>query len=414
LRKLLTIAWKDLTLVFRDPAALLIMLLTPFALTLVMNFAFGGAGAGISRIPIVIVNSDGEELGTAFEDVFKSESLAELIDPREAADEGSARAMVDREEVAAALIIPEGFTGRVLPSGSGDITTSAEPATIEIYANPTRPVSAGLVRGIAEGVLGRFLAGVAGGQVALGQLVAGGLLAPQEALQRGQEIGERAAQIVTSGQPPITVRGETATGEAQEGFNLIGYLAPSMAILSLLFTTMAGARTILAEREGGTLPRLLSTPTTAAQVLGGKVAGILFTGLAQMGILIAASTLLFNITWGSLLGVAVLIVGLALAATAWGLLVAAFSRTPAQVAQIGAAVALTFAILAGNFLDRRALPDWLRTTGYITPNAWGLEGFSTLAAGGGISDILLPAIALLVMSIILFGIALVLFRRQYS
>jgi ABC-type multidrug transport system permease subunit len=84
------------------------------------------------------------------------------------------------------------------------------------------------------------------------------------------------------------------------------------------------------------------------------------------------------------------------------------------VAQIGAAIALTFAVLAGNFLDRRALPEWLRTTGYITPNAWGLEGFSTLAAGGSTGDVLLPTIALLIMSAILFAIAVVAFRRQYA
>jgi ABC-2 type transport system permease protein len=414
MRKLASIAWKDLLLVFRDPPALLLMLLTPYGLIVVMGLAFGGTETGISRVPVAIVNRDAGQLGVQFESVFRSEGLSDLLDTRIVADEVEARRMVNAEEVAAALIIPEGFSERVVPTGASPSGGPTEVSTIGVVSDPAKPVSVALVRGIAEGVLGRFLAASAGGQVAVSQLIAGGLLNPTEVGQRAQEIGGRAAQAVATGGSPIAVRGETASGEAQEGFQLIGYLAPSMAILFLIFTTMAGARTILAEREGGTLPRLLTTPTNPAQVLGGKVVGIFLTGVAQLGIVIGVSSLVFNIRWGSILGVVLLIVGLALAATGWGIVVAAFSRTQTQVAQIGSAIALTFAVLAGNFLDRRILPDWLRSAGYVTPNAWGLDGFSALAAGGGADDVIVATAALIVMSAVLFLIATFAFRRQYA
>jgi ABC-2 type transport system permease protein len=191
-------------------------------------------------------------------------------------------------------------------------------------------------------------------------------------------------------------------------------MAPSMAILFLMFTVTNGGRSLLAERDWGTLSRLLSTPTTAAQVLAGKIGGIFLVGLAQMAILILASTVLFDLRWGAVLAVAALTLALVIAATSWGALLAAYSRTAGQAATVGTALTLTFGGLAGNFVPRTALPAWLQTAGFITPNAWGLEGFTRLSAGGGLSDVALPVVALLAMAAVLFGASMLAFRRQYA
>ena len=49
---------------------------------------------------------------------------------------------------------------------------------------------------------------------------------------------------------------------------------------------------------------------------------------------------------------------------------------------------LTFGILGGSFFDLAMMPAWFRWISKITPNAWGLDGFTTLALGGGLADIL--------------------------
>jgi ABC-2 type transport system permease protein len=48
----------------------------------------------------------------------------------------------------------------------------------------------------------------------------------------------------------------------------------------------------------------------------------------------------------------------------------------------------------------------------ITPNAWGVDGFTTLALGGGLKDILTPILALLVMGSALFTVAVLLINRR--
>lgn len=420
MRKVANIAWKDLTISFRDSTALIVMLAAPFALTLVTAFAFGGLGgggsSGLQNIPVVIVNHDPGQFGAYLEDLFTSPELADLVEPTSMTSDADARQLVDDDKTAAAVLIPANFSGSILPSGgatgpasSGTITQSV----IEVYTNPARPVSSAIVQEIVQQFLSRIAAGSAAGRVTVSQMIANGLLSPQEALSKGLEVGERAARAATDTQL-VAVAGETASREADAGFDWLTYMAPSMAILFLMFTVSNGAKTLLAERDWGTLPRMLSTPTPTAQVLGGKIGGIYVTGAAQMGILLAASGLIFQVRWGSPLAVVLVTLALVAAATGWGALLAAYARTAPQANQIGSVLALLFGGLAGNFFPREGLPQVVQTASYITPNAWGLDAFGKLTAGGGLTDVVTPIIALLVMALVLFGVAVLTFRRQYA
>src|SRR5687768_7311912 len=116
--KTLLIGLKDLKLIFRDRAALVFMLLAPLLLTIGMGFVtgrFSGASSGLSDSPVVIVNLDQEQLGNALADVFSSEELADLMDPTKSSDHEAARQLIDEDQVAAAVISPEGFTRSIIP-----------------------------------------------------------------------------------------------------------------------------------------------------------------------------------------------------------------------------------------------------------------------------------------------------------
>src|SRR4030095_15548265 len=128
-------------------AALTLMLLTPFLLTLGMGLVtgrFSGNGSGISDIPIVIVNLDKDSLGNALADVFNSEDLADLVEATSSEDPEAARLLVDEDKVAAAIIIPIGFTQSVIPQSEPNVST--EEVKIEFYSNPSRPTSTGIIK----------------------------------------------------------------------------------------------------------------------------------------------------------------------------------------------------------------------------------------------------------------------------
>ena len=404
MQKLLIIGLKDLTLAFRDRAALLLMLLAPFALTIglgVVTGRFGGGNrSGISKIPVVIVNQDGGQLGNLLVDLFTSPNLAELVAPTVLDDAVKARQQVADDRVAAAVLLPVGFTDSALGQ-------SQHTVQIEVHANPGRALTASVVQAIVQEFLSRVRAGSVGGRVTVTQLLNSGRIAPADAEAVARDSSAR--QRVTPG--AITVKRVSGTAKAPE-FDILTVLAPSTALMFLIYTVSNGARSLLAERAGGTLPRLLITPTTAAQILGGKVLGIFLTGALQVGILITATTLLFGVYWGDTLGVAALVLAAAAGATGWGLLLAAVVQTPAQVGSMGSALMLIFAILGGGLGFSFPLPDWAQPFAHLTPNRWGIDGFIALGAGGTLAEVTPNLLALVGMGAALFAVAVWLFRRQ--
>jgi len=414
MKKLFLIGIKDLKLIFRDRAALTIMLLAPFLLTIGMGFVtgrFSGNSNGLADVPVVIVNLDQEQLGNALADVFSSQELADLMEPSISSNPEAARRLVDDDKAAAAVIIPEGFTRSIIPAEGTTFSQNnmdPEPLKIEVYANPTRPTSAGVVKAIVDEFISRVEEGRTSGMTSITQLIQDGLLNPQNATSEAQKLFQNADQ---SESPAITLKTDKE-GAAAVQFDILAYMAPGMALLFLMYTVSYGGRSILAERLQGTLPRLLVSPTSTSAVLGGKVLGIFLTGVAQVGILILASSIFFGVKWGDPRGLFLLILAVAFGATGWSMLITALARSPGQVASVGSALMLIFGILGGSFISLDQLPAYVRTLSKITPNAWGLDGFTTLALGGTLPNLMQPITALLIMGAVLFGIAVMLFNRS--
>ena len=414
MKKLLLIGIKDLKLMFRDRAALTFMLLAPFLLTIGMGFVtgrFSGGSTGISDIPVVIVNLDKAQLGNALVDLFNSQDLADLMAPSFETDPQAARQMIENNQASAAIIIPEGFTASIIPAEGATFNQNylqPDAVQIEVYSNPSSPTSAGIVKSIVDEFISRVEEGRTSGMTAMIELVMSGLVSPQNAESEANRLFQNTDQTENTA---IKLRKNIEGGDAVQ-FDMLSYFAPGMALMFLMYTVSYGGRSILSERAQGTLPRLMISPTETAQILGGKVVGIFFMGAAQMGILILASSLFFQVKWGDSAGVIVLILAAVFGASGWGMLITSFARSPEQVGSIGSAIMLIFGILGGSFISLDQFPPLMRTISKITPNAWGLDGFTTLALGGQLSNLVEPVSALLIMGFVLFGIAVILFQRN--
>ena len=394
------------------------MLLAPFLLTLglgVVTGRFSGSSStGISHIPVILVNQDNKSLGNALVEVFQSKDLDGLIDPTISSNPSAAFKQVDNNNAVAVIVIPAEFTDSIIPlTGtfpSQGQTISGQAVQIELYSNPTAPTSVGVVKTVLDQFISQVEVGRAGGQVAVTQLVSSGRIPLQDAQTVGLAMGTSQASL-SSQSNTITLINETPNGKTVN-FDVLALLAPGMALMFLMYTVSYGGRSLLNERNQGTLPRLLVSPTTTVQVLGGKMVGIYLTGAAQMLILILGTTLLFQLQWGDPLAVLALVLAAVFGAVGWGMLLTAVAKTPGQVGAIGSALMLIFGILGGTFINMDNMPVWFRYITKITPNAWGVDGFTTLALGGGLHDILTPILALLAMGLLLFATAVILFSRR--
>jgi len=127
MKKILLIGTKDLLLAFRDRAALILMLLAPFLLTLGLGLATGilwqFGGTTLQDIPVVLVNQDQAQLGNALVEVFQSPDLETLLEPTMMDDFAAAKALVECEQKRLpAILVPAGFTRSIIPSGGATMT----------------------------------------------------------------------------------------------------------------------------------------------------------------------------------------------------------------------------------------------------------------------------------------------------
>ncbi|HQK12765.1 MAG TPA: ABC transporter permease [Anaerolineae bacterium] len=441
MRKLLVLSGKEVLVTFRDVGALLMMLATPLALTLVMMAAFGsGSSTPISDIPVLLLNRDEGAFGQRLADVFFSPSVGNLVTATLVTDETAARARVEADEVAALVVIPADFSAHMFPFGvraqelTGlDVTalasdtpltpeqqaglaqaflqsrTPANPVVVEIYASPDWRISTLVVKAIVSQGLEQLNVQIAGTMQIISRLMVEMAKAGREPADLAGGLQSGVAAHEAAGLP-IKLSITSATGR---GFSWLGYYASSMAVLFLMFAVTSGGRTLLAERQRGTLPRLLITPTPPLVVLLGKMGGIVLTGILQMLILWGA-TALIGAYWGYPVAVLAAIVLLVLCASSVGAFISAWARTPGQAGAIGSAVTLIGGALSGSFFVRWNLPQWVQYLSLITPNAWGIEIFGRLQAGRAPSTILPWLGGMILLTVIYYALALVGFRRQFK
>ncbi len=423
MKKALNIAIKDFLINFRDPMGLVLMLVAPLAMTLVFAAAFGGSEggstpSGLSHIPVVLVNQDAGSLGGKVIESFQSDNLRDLLEPQVFTDSNAARLLVDHDQVAAVVIIPPDFTNSILLTKI-DNGKSVEPfqeskmSTVEVYSNPTRTISAAIIRSVMDSILNQIYYARYSSEVIITQLMMTGRLLPSEASEMEIQVGNLVSD--NNDLSRISIQSELTQNKSNQetGFSWLKYSAPSMAILFLMFTLSTSGRSILAERDHGTLSRLLISPTPRSSILFGKMFSTFLVGLAQMTILILANRFIFGFSWGNPIAVTLVTIAVVAAVSGWGLLPASLSRTSGQAAVMGTAITLVFGGIAGNFIPRMALPVWMQKIGYFTPNSWGIESYYNLIQGASLTDVLPAIFWLFLMAVILVFISGIGFRRQY-
>jgi ABC-2 type transport system permease protein len=415
--KLLKIAWKDFKITYRDISALMLMIAAPLAMTLVMAFAFSGSSdSGFSTIPVGLVNLDQDgTAGTLFVNALSSQEVKEYILPLEFETEEEAREQLDTDKLGAVIIIPA-EASLLFETENQDYQRIDEdfPVEIRLITNSTRPISGMIVEAVLDSILTQLNAGFVGGMMGFGELINQGIVTTDELTDGlGIEIGEKLEPLFAENESNIAIETQYLQSEREE-FNWLTYMAPSMAILYLGFSMTTSARSILSEREGGTLSRLLTSPTKPGVLIAGKMLGTFMIGLIQVFTFILASIPLLGVQWGNPWTIMIFTCSIVLASASWGIFVASIAKNSGQASALGMAINLVFAAVAGNFVPRQNYPEWLKQIGYLTPNAWGIEGYLNLLNQGTLADISTNIIALVGMAAFLLLMASISFTFQYG
>lgn len=425
--KLFDMAWKDMRQSFRSLSAIMFMFVVPVLVTVMFWFLFGGGGEeNVFTLPqtsVILVNLDEGQLpagqnfdvdlpgsrpldlnqitsmGQLLQQILQGEAFAELLAVTLSNDAAAARTAVDNQETNAAVIIPPNFTDALM--------LPEETAVIELYHDPTLTLGPAILQSLIQQFADSFAFPKIGTGVALEQLAATGVAIDEALVQNvvGRFTTAAFAQAQTNA-PLVaveTLEGDTAADNDNPVAQILGQVMGGMMIFFAFFTGAGTLQTILIEEENGTLPRLFTTPTPVAVILGGKVLGTLIMLLVQVTVLMFFGRLVFGIQWGSPIPVILAGTGIVLISAATGLFLASMVKSTRQSGVIyGGVLTLTGMIgLISIFAGGQVSPT-LRTITLIVPQGWAVRGLQTAMQGGLTAD-MLPTLAGLLAWIILFG-----------
>ncbi len=389
MRAALLIAAKDLRERLRDRSALMFAFVVPLGLAFIFSRILGGVASGQDVFSYGVVDLDHGSASHAFvDDVLGGVARQGVIDVRTIGTQARARAMAADGTVDAVFVIPAGFTAA---TQSGD-----RRASILVVGN----VDASIARQVARSIAEAYTANLNAVRLSVAAVVATLPSGPAEG-GPGAALLAGLAHKAAAMSEPVTLRDITA---ATKQLDATTYLAAGMAVFFLFFTVQFGVSSLLEERNDGTLVRLLAAPIPRASILAGKMLTSFVLGCISMSVLAIASTLLFGADWGNVAGVGVLIVCGVLAAMGIMALVATMAKTAEQAGNWQAIIAVILGLLGGTFFAISQAPPFLAKLSLITPQAWFMRGLGDLH-GGGLSTVVVPALAMLAFAAVTGGIA---------
>ena len=413
--KLIDIAIKDFIRSFRSLFALVFMFGMPLLVTGMFYFMFGNLasqeGFNLPVTRVVIANLDEGhaqtgQLGQMIVETLQSPDFASLMEVTIAPDAASARQAVDAQQAGVAVIIPANFS-----ASFADPEATVE---IEIYKDPTLTIGPGIV----QSVLNQFTDSFAGIKIAVSLAL--------ERAESGEITYEQIAPLIQEymlaaqpeGDPAealLDLRSPAAAPEGSLLLRIVGPIMGGMMIFYAFFTGMSSAESILKEEEEGTLSRLFTTPTSQAEILGGKFLAVALTVLVQIIVLLLASRLIFGIEWGALPAVALFVLATAAITTTSGLLVNAFLKNSKQGGIIfGGLLTVTGMVGMMDIFTGNAGSARFGILPLLTPQGWAARSLLSTMNGAAALDILPSILVLLAMSMAFFAISVWRFQKRYA
>ena len=361
MRAIFVIAWKDLKQRLRDRSALVAAFVAPLGIAFIVSSAFGGGFVDSFDATYAVVDADGSTLSKAFvSQVLGAPAFRDQIDVVRPKSSAAARTLVTRDDVSAAFVIPKGF---------GSAVAGNRRAAITVLRNPDAQIGSAVAEALAEGYAD---------QINAGRLSVATTIRAQAQPPAPAAIASLARDAAAGRIPIQLVDGRIGVREV----NGINYFGPAMAVFSLFFTTALVARSILAEREQGTLPRILAAPVPRAAVILGKSASAFVLGIVSFVVMFAFFGLVRDVSWGDPLSLAVLTVVTVLAVMGLMTLVQTAARSQQGADALSSVMTMALALLGGSFFPIFQMPSLMQTASLATPNGWALRGYTDIAYDG--------------------------------
>ena len=318
--RVLALIQKEFLALFRDPKGRIVLIMPPLLQLFIFAFA---ATLEVTNVHLAVLNDDlGKHGAEIVQRLVGSPTFTEI---EFADDTDSIHTLMDRQQVIAAVHIPQAFS-RDLERGPA--------AQIQIILDGRRSNAAQIVSGYIAQIANAY----------------------------GREVQvERGRKTI-----PVVI---TERNWFNENLLYLWFSVPSLvAVLALLVTVVVTSLSVARERELGTFEQLLVSPLTPFEILVGKTVPAVVIGMGEGAIIALAAVFVFGIPFTGSIGLlALALFAFVMSIVGAGLFISSIAKTQQQ-AMLGAFVFLVPVVaLSGYASPIDNMPPWLRIANEVNP-----------------------------------------------
>jgi ABC-2 type transport system permease protein len=395
MNRIFDIASKDLLQILRDRKTFLFLLIMPIAFTLFFGLAFGGftKSSTDNRLPVGYLDQDNRNLSSDLKSLLANSTVIRL-------DEDPQRSIADLdqlvadEKLAAALVVPAGYSQSV---------QDGTPLKLTFIADPSKP-AASTIQGDTLAATDRIMSAVRTAHIVA--QTTGDPSTFDSALDEALAAWQN---------PPIqmAVTSSAAIKTLNQNVMSMAHTSPGMMLQFAIAGLMTAAAIIVSERKTRSLQRLLTTATSRVHILIGHYLAIFALIFGQFVILIAFGQLILKVDYLRI-PLATLLVAVAAAAciSALGLLIGVLAKSEEQAIIFVMIPMFILSGLGGAWMPLEYTGATFQSIGHVSPVAWAMDGFKNIVARGlDFNSVLLPVAALSGYALFFFILAAWRFQR---
>ena len=351
MKKVWALCWLELKQILIKPQSYILMFGMPIIFTLIFGGLLGGSGT--EKVNVSLVDKDGSVLsGKYYEEIKKSDLISiEKVTYRE----GTQR--IEDKKSSGIIIIPKDFQKSMLDGKVENIQFQAS-------ADFTGGTS---VEQVLASALKKMEIEVS---------------AARDFEKKSNTSWETMYETIYTKIDPVSIQKESILHDDQKLNNVTGRAA-GFSILFVMIVMLSATGTILKARQIGVWSRLLGAPVSKVQILAGYILSFFLIGWIQFGVLMILTHSLFDVQWGNLLGVIILVSVLLLAVIGLALLLASIVKTTEQQSALGNIVVISTCMISGLYWPVEIEPSWMQTAANFVPQTWAMRGFTELIVRGG-------------------------------
>lgn len=418
----------DLLRLLRSPAELAPVLGLPIVLVGLVGFVFGGGGDSgkTPSVTVCLIDNDDTIFGSMLGMAGERSSDAAQLNILRMEDMEEALEELEENRATAIIVLPEGLTDAIMTQQPSTVEVITNPrqmllpdvvvhglemvadalsAVSYIYAEPLRTWHGWFERDEAPSEI-EYLAMAAGWYRALdmdNSYLSGPVLWTDEFDE--DEDDEPEASTGTA----VTAVEETP---AKRRLGVFDYILPGIGLFGFLFGATSAVGDILRKQRDGRMQRTAVCPIPSRALLITSIVGAVAVAVMVQALIVAIGITVFGVYWGNFLGVALITIAGALAATGLLATLAGLSGSERQFGATSNIAVMAMCMFGGSMFPIDQMPAAMRSLAHFTVNYWMIDGFRILQKGGSILDILQPVVILTVAGIVITFVGARLLARR--